>query len=113
MANYRPTPILVLMSVRLVQPGRLGDVLEGVNILLPEGASTIKKDDVATIIGKLRDANLICLYAGQRYELTSKGNQALEDANIKDDIDVRRIFLLKASRRDSPPLRSDTRDGSL
>lgn len=114
MTKPRLRPIFVLMAIRLVQPGRLSDVLEGIKILTPhEKIGEPSKSELSDMLGGLRDKELVCLYAGQRYELTKLGNALLEEAEIKDEIDVRRMFLLKASRRDNPPMRGDTRDGSL
>lgn len=114
MTKFRLRPIFVVMAIRLVQPGRLSDVLEGIGLIIPDaGNNPISKDEVSKMLGTLREQDLVCLYGGQRYELTSKGNVFLEGAEIKDEIDIRRVFLLKASRRDNPPSRSDTRDGSL
>lgn len=114
MAKFRLQPIFVIMAVRLVQPGRLADVLEGVELIIPGAESqSLNKTKLAEMLSELREQGLVCLYAGQRYELTARGNAYLEAAEIKEEVDTRRIFLLKASRRDNPPMRSDTRNGSL
>lgn len=114
MARSRIQPIIVLMAIRLVQPGRLSDVLEGMELIAPDVVGeNLDKGSLSEMLSELREEDFVCLYSGQRYELTGKGNTALEAADIKDEIDIRRIFLLKASRRDNPPWRSDTRDGSL
>jgi hypothetical protein len=112
--KFRLQPVFVLMAIRLVQPGRLADVLEGIQLVIPgaEGDPP-NKTKLAQMLGELREQGLVCLYAGQRYELTDRGNSYLESAQIKEEVDTRRIFLLKASRRDNPPVRSDTRNGSL
>ena len=102
------------MAIRLIQPGRLSDVLEGLRLTVENASAlNVTKDDLSRTLGELRSGGLVCLYAEQRYELTDKGNAALERAKIKDEVDIRRIFLLKASRRDSSSLRSDTWYGSL
>ena len=114
MTKPRLKPLFVLMAVRLVQPGRLSDVLEGLSLIIPSQDLLLpEKDQLAHLLGELRNQDLVCLYSGQRYELTARGNAVLERAEIKEEVDVRRIFLLKASRRDNSRWRSDARDGSL
>lgn len=106
--------MMVLMAIRLVQPGRLADIVEGVSRLTPMDTIYAElKKTVSERINTLRDEGYICLYRGQRYLLTAKGRNVLEDTGIKLKIDARRLFLLKETRKASVALRSNTRDGSL
>lgn len=105
---------VLLMAVRLVQPGRVSDIIEGVQRILPyeTDAESIKRS-IGHRLQQFRETDLICLYAGQRYMLRPKGQEIVESAGIKLDVDDRRMFLLKETRRASQRARSDTREGSL
>jgi hypothetical protein len=109
-----PSATVVLMAIRLVQPGRLGDVVEGIQRLLPyEVDADHLKKTLSSRLQQFREDELICLYAGQRYMLMAKGQEIVDSAGIKVDIDDRRMFLLKETRRASKSARSDAREGSL
>lgn len=105
---------LVLLAIRLVQPGRLADILEGISRLSEidvTGPETRKL--VSRRLEALREGDFICLYTGQRYMLLPKGSEVVETTGIKLQIDHRRMYLLKETRRGSPKVRSGARDGSL
>jgi hypothetical protein len=102
------------MAIRLVQPGRISDIIEGIQRLLPYEVNEDRaKRNISQRLQTFRQADLICLYAGQRYLLRPKGQQIIDAAGLKVDIDERRMFLLKETRRANPQMRSDARDGSL
>ena len=112
--SNRVPPIMVLLAIRLVQPGRLGDIAEGVHRLLPYEVDVARlKKALKSRLDEFRDNELICLYAGQRYMLLPKGREIVEEAGIKVAIDDRRMFLLKETRRASQVRRGDAREGSL
>lgn len=112
--RYRPDITMVLLSLKLIQPGMLGDVVEGLQRLLPESMHPlIRKEDVRRQLEILRDRELVCLYAGRRYMLTEPGTDYVSVVEIKQKIDARRLYLLKETRRDRFRKRSGTRDGSL
>jgi hypothetical protein len=105
---------LVLLSVKLVQPGMLGDVVEGIHRLLPTDVhEKIKKEDIKTHLERLKALDLVFLYEGRRYMLTDNGRDVLFASGIKQKMDARRLHLLKETRRDSYRVRSDARDRSL
>lgn len=113
-ARYRPDVTTVLLSLKLIQPGMLGDVVEGMLRLLPEQFHTlVRKEDVRRQLDILRERKLVCLYAGRRYMLTQPGADYVSAVEIKQKIDARRLYLLKETRRDTFQKRSGTRDGSL
>lgn len=113
-ARYRPDVTTVLLSLKLIQPGFLGDVVEGLYRLLPEQFHPlVQKEDVRRQLEILRDRKLVCLYAGRRYMLTQPGADYVSSAEIKQKIDARRLYLLKETRRDRFRKRSGTRVGSL
>lgn len=112
--KYRPDITSVLLAIKLIQPGLLSDVLEGMFRLLPDDFhSSIKKDDLRRQLEILRARKLVCLYEGRRYMLTTPGNDYVSAVEIKQKIDARRLHLLKETRRDRFRKRSGTRDGSL
>jgi hypothetical protein len=114
MAKYRLEQIVVLMAVRLVQPGMLGDVLEGVQRLLPPSMSDgIDKDEIKAHLERLRELGLVSLYADRRYMLSTTGREYVAETGIKLKIDARRMFLLRETRQRKFKSRSDARDGSL
>ena len=106
--------MVVLLAVKLVQPGQLRDVTEGVIRLIPDlEPQPSLKQGVSRIIGDLREQDLICLYAGSRYMLTGKGQSYVEASGIKAKIDARRFFLLKETRKRNQWARSDARKRPL
>jgi len=108
------TAPMVLLAVRLVQPGRLADIVEGLARLVGEQFDYVKaKKVVAARLDALREGDFICLYSGQRYMLRPKGREVVEVTGIKLQIDHRRMFLLKETRRANSAVRSGARDGSL
>lgn len=75
--------MVVLLAVKLVQPGQLKDVTEGVLRLVPSLGNQLRmKDNVSRLINDLRERDLICLYAGSRYLLTEKGQSSIESTGI-------------------------------
>jgi hypothetical protein len=104
----------ILLAIRLVQPGRLQDVAEGLRRLLPYEIDIFQiKPQLASRLQSFREAEFVCLYQGQRYMLTQLGRDYISDTGIKLQIDDRRMYLLKETRRANPKLRSGARDGSL
>lgn len=88
------------MAVKLVQPGRLADVTEGVQRLIKNPPSYPNlKEGVRKELDSLRSSGLVCLYHGQRYVLTSKGEGHINESGIAYLIEARRMFLLKETRR--------------
>jgi hypothetical protein len=113
-ANLVITPSLVLLAIRLVQPGRLSDIVEGINRLTGAALDSAQvKAAVAGRLSALRDADFVCLYTGQRYMLRPKGREVVEITGIKLQIDHRRMFLLKETRRANDRVRSGARNGLL
>ncbi|WP_144036184.1 hypothetical protein [Sphingomonas jeddahensis] len=105
---------IVVMAVKLVQPGRLGDIVEGVKRILtdvPEYAAL--KHSVHIEIETLRNNSFLCLYEGQRYMLTDKGEHFFQQTGISYLIEARRMHLLKETRKRNRARRSGTRDRSL
>jgi hypothetical protein len=102
------------MAIRFVQPGRISDVVEGVQRLLPYQIDENRlKKTIAHRLLQFRQDELVCLYAGQRYMLLPGGEAIVEAAGLRSDIDERRMFLLKETRRANPPRRGDAHEGSL
>lgn len=105
---------IIVMAVKLVQPGRLSDVVEGVKRILPDVPEYNKlKSGVQSELATLRDSKLVCLYEGQRYMLTDRGEHFFHQTGIAYLIEARRMYLLKETRKASRKARSDTRDRSL
>jgi hypothetical protein len=105
---------ITVMAVKLVQPGRLADITEGVRRLLsstPDYATL--KEGVREELESLRSAGLVCLYHGQRYVLTKRGEVFSNQSGIEHQIEARRMYLLKESRATRLRQRSGTRTGSL
>jgi hypothetical protein len=91
---------LVAMAVKLVQPGLLSDVVSGVQRLVPNTIDwEVTTERVRYQLQRLRQARLAELYEGRRYMLTARGEQLVSDTGIKLQIDARRMFLLKETRR--------------
>lgn len=110
----RSDPSVVLMAVRLIQPGLLGDVYEGVLRLVPtEDSGNISKEDVKAQLLRLKQTGLVMAYEGRRYMLTESGRAFIAELGLKVQIDARRMHLLKETRPRRLRLRSGTRDGSL
>lgn len=105
---------ITILAIKLVQPGRLADITEGVRRILPETPDyTILKQGVHAEIEVLRENGLVCLYEGQRYMLTEKGEQFSNQTGIEYLIEARRMHLLKETRKATQGKRSGTRDRSL
>jgi hypothetical protein len=114
MARTAVDQVVVLMSLKVVQPALLSDVYEGVQRLIPPSvAAAIKKEDIRQQLVRLHELDLVCLYAGRRYMLTDAGRDYVAITGIRLKLDARRMFLLKETRRRNVHLRSGTRDGSL
>lgn len=91
--------ILTLLAVRLVQPGMLGDVHQGVVRLDPNAASRqISKEQVHDELERLIELGLVARYAVRRYELTAEGTSYVNGSGIPEKIDGRRMYLLKETR---------------
>jgi hypothetical protein len=101
MTRYnRDVQFLVILSVKLVQPGLLGDIAEGVGrISTPSQERDLAKAEVAWYLQRLRELDFVRLYAGRRYMLTDAGEAYVAHTGIKLKIDARRMFLLKETRR--------------
>lgn len=107
-------PAMVLMAVSLVQPGILGDVVEGIQRLIEDKLDyAALKARVGKLMPILIENGLVELYAGRRYVVSTKGKTALEASEIRHQIEARRMYLLKETRRHMVSARSGTRDGSL
>jgi hypothetical protein len=103
-----------MIAVKLVQPGLLQDVTEGVQRVAPENLrASVKSDAVRDQLERLRNIGFIELYAGRRYTLTERGNVYITTSGIKYKMDARRLFLLRETRRNMVSGRSGARDGSL
>jgi len=114
MENSIRDEVLVLFAVKLVQPGMLRDVSEGLERLAPTGLSLFDlKKQVRQRLEEFKEQGVVCLYAGRRYMLTGHGERAVEEAGIRPQIEARRWFLLKETRRAMQSERSDTRDRLL
>lgn len=110
MADTIRDEALILFAVKLVQPGMLRDVTEGLQRLAPASVSLTKlKENVKERLEAFREQGFVCLYAGRRYMLTSRGEAAVEESGIRPQIEARRMFLLKETRRSMKSQRSDTR----
>jgi hypothetical protein len=105
---------LVVMAVKLVQPGKLSDVVEGLQRIVastPEYKSL--KEGVRSELEQLVISGLVEIYAGQRYMLTSRGEAFSGQTGIEYLIEARRMYLLKETRRTMKSTRSDARNRSL
>lgn len=108
--KFDPDQVVVLMAVKLVQPGRLGDVVEGLIRLVANAKfSQALKARVRTILTELKDGGYVDVYPVGRYVLTEKGQSAIAASGAKANIDSRRFFLLKETRKNMTKERSDTR----
>lgn len=108
--KFDPDQVVVLMAVKLVQPGRLGDVVEGLIRLVEKAKfSQALKAQVRTTLSELRDSGYIDVYPVGRYLLTERGQSAIAASGAKANIDSRRFFLLKETRKNMREQRSDTR----
>ena len=97
--SENPHNILTLLAVRLVQPGMLGDIHQGVGRLNPnESSLPITKEQVHNDLENLIAWGLVARYAGRRYELTSEGTEFVKGSGIPEKIDGRRMYLLKETR---------------
>lgn len=106
--------ILLLLSVQLAQPGLLGDVVQAYQRLEPPDAFSghveAEKADVRARLEQLVQSNLIWLYAERRYMLTRIGERYIGSSGLRVQLDGRRLYLLKETRRASLRKRSDTRN---
>lgn len=110
--------ILLMLSVQLAQPGVLGDVVLAYERLSPSdasdgGGSGPEKADVRARLEHLVAVKFVWLYAGRRYMLTRAGERYVGRSGLQNQIDSRRLYLLKETRRSSLAVRSDARDGPL
>lgn len=105
---------IVLLAVKLVQPGKLADIVEGVHRILPSHPEYDKlKKDVRKELETLITARLVQPYEGQRYMLTSTGELQANTSGIAYLIEARRMYLLKETRRANQRKRGSTRNRSL
>ena len=106
--------IVTLFAVKLVQPGRKGDIVDGVRRLIKLDVENKKiSSTIDQHISDLREGGMVFLYAGTRYMLTARGQSYIEASGIKAKIDARRFYLLKETRKDMQRMRSDTRERPL
>jgi len=105
---------IVALAVKLVQPGKLADIVEGVRRILPDNPAYDQlKEDVRKELNTLMMAGLVEQYEGQRYMLTSNGVTQTNSSGIAYLIEARRMYLLKETRKASLRKRGSTRDRSL
>ena len=114
MENSIRDEVLVLLALKLVQPGMLRDVADGLERLAPIDMPIAKlKRQVKEQLEEFREQNVVCLYSGRRYMLTARGEEAVAETGIRSQIESRRMFLLKETRRAKHQERSDTRNRPL
>lgn len=106
---------ITTMAVKLVQPGKISDVTEGVLRLLSQDVGDREKikSGVQKQLVHLIEAGLVEKYTGGRYVLSANGEAFIESTGIRYLIDARRMYLLKETRKLKSDLRSDTRNRSL
>ncbi len=109
--------ILLMLAVQLAQPGILGDVVLAYERLAPpdafEGHIGLQKSDIRARLEHLIAVKFVWLYAGRRYMLTRAGERYVGRSGLQNQIDSRRLYLLKETRKASVAMRSDARDGPL
>lgn len=106
--------ILLLLAIKLSQPGRISDVEDAYLRLEPEdmiGAPS--KRDVRSHLERLIFEKYVWLYAGKRYVLTRAGERYIALSGLRLDLDMRRLYLLKETRVRSLSARGDTHDWPL
>lgn len=114
MARALDRRTVVALAVKLVSPGRLADVTDGVTRLLPATSNQIDlKTSIKAELMSLIQSGIVAEYTGQRYELTEFGQSFVADSGISYLVEVRRMYLLKETRKASVDTRSGTRDRSL
>src|SRR5690349_3381649 len=100
MAELRIDQFLVVLALKLVQPARTGDVVEGIKRLLPETLEgEIVNKRVKDQLDRLIAAKFVRIYADRRYELTEEGEEYAAQTGLRMKVDARRMFLLKETRR--------------
>ena len=109
--------ILLMLAIQLAQPGILGDVAEAYERLAPadafEGHAHWDKQDIRIRLEHLIGLRMAWLFAGRRYMLTRNGERYLGNSGLRSQLDGRRLYLLKETRKASVAARSDARDGPL
>lgn len=109
--------ILLLLAVQLAQPGLLGDVSQAYERLAPPEAFTAhvewEKADIRARLADLIESRLVWLYVGRRYMLTRNGERYIGSSGLRSQLDGRRMYLLKETRKASVAGRSDARNGPL
>ena len=106
--------ILVLLAVKLGEPGLLSDIEEAYRRLDPNPSlGTDIKPLIKDQLVNLERSRMIHLYSGRRYMLTDKGVDRLAMSGLRAKVDQRRMYLLKETRRNSLAARSDTRNRLL
>lgn len=100
--NRTPDNVLILLAVRLVQPGMLSDIFSGaVRLSPPDMLINFDKEGVKTALESLIDIGLVDHYATRRYILSPSGENYIAGSGIRAKIDGRRMYLLKETRRNS------------
>lgn len=103
--------IVIILSLRLAQPAMLGDVYEGVQRLMGKGfPKEYTKDNLHDALLRLEDASVVKAYYRRRYMLTDRGDKLVSQFEMGPQMDARRMFLLKDTRKLTLRQRSDTRD---
>ena len=108
--------ILLLLAVQLAQPGILGDVAQAYVRLEPTDLLAdvvLPKHDIRERLEHLIAQRFVWLYAGRRYMLTRSGERYVGASGLRAQIDSRRLYLLKETRKATLGSRSDARDRQL
>lgn len=112
--SYQIDDILLLLAIRLAQPGQLSDIVEAYERLEPPDLEERPpKPDVKAHIDRLVAQKYAWMYTGRRYMLTRAGDRYLGAAGLRLQLDARRLYLLKETRKRSLSRRSDARDWPL
>ena len=102
--------VLLLLAVRLAQPGMLSDIVDAYERLEPPGlGQKPSKDVIQDQLRRLVELRHAWLYTDRRYMLTRSGERVLATAGLRIEVDARRLYLLKETRKRSYRRRSDTR----
>ncbi len=106
--------ILLLLAIKLAQPGRIADVEDAYGRLEPVDMEPApSKRDIKAHLERLIHQKHVWLYAGSRYMLTRAGERYVALSGLRLDLDMRRLYLLKETRMRSVPRRGDTHDWPL
>lgn len=108
--------ILLLLAVKLAQPGILGDVAQAYTRLEPVDLlrdPALPKDEIRARLEHLIAQRFVWLYAGRRYMITTSGDRYVFASGLRAQIDSRRFYLLKETRKARVLSRSGARDRQL